>query len=83
MVVSGPREGGWLPFGQVGPVFKEAGMSAAEMQKTIEQLQEQVQVRDRLLRMAYYAVRQIRNPKTDRLCSEMAPWAPIPTGRPL
>ena len=58
-------------------------MSATEMAKAIEGLREELAKRDRLLRMAYYAVSQIRNFKNDRLRAEMAQWAPMPRGREM
>jgi len=51
-------------------------MTKVELQAEIERLQREILRRDRLLRTAYYRVRQIRDNKQQALLEAMQEWAP-------
>jgi len=53
-------------------------MTKAELEVEVTRLMSEVSARDRLLRMCWYRVRQLRGPNEDKFISELDPWRPMP-----
>lgn len=51
-------------------------MNKAELEAELEKMKRQILRRDRLLRVCYYRVQQIRDCKQQKLLEEMVEWAP-------
>lgn len=53
-------------------------MNKAELEAEVVRLQREILRRDRIIRVCYYRVQQIRDMKQQHLLEEMAEWAPTP-----